>query len=78
MRPPFRFVGPEPSSNTIAVLEELLAKARAGEVLGMAFVAMYRAREYEVGYTGECVRSPTFTLGMLVELMRHIGGGINE
>lgn len=77
-RTPFRLVGRKPSHDTVTVLAELLAEAKAGRVLGMAFVAMYQAREYEVGYTGECARSPTFTSGMLLDLVHQISASTIE
>jgi len=78
MKAPFRLVGREPSRDTIAVLTELLAEAKAGRLLGVAFVAMHKAREYEIGYTGECARSPTFTQGMLLDLVHHISAASIE
>jgi hypothetical protein len=74
VRPPFRYVGAEPSADTIAVLTDLLAAAKAGELIGVAFAAMYRKREYVVGYTGECARNPTFTRGMVAALNDDLGG----
>lgn len=68
MRPPFRFVGTAPSDDTIEALKELLAAAKRGELIGVAFAAMFRRREYVVGYTGECARNPTFTRGMVADL----------
>lgn len=73
MRPPFRFVGAEPSGDTIAVLNELLKAAKAGDLIGVAFAAMYKRREYLVGYTGECARNPTFARGMVSDLHDDLG-----
>lgn len=75
MRPPFRFVGTAPSDDTIATLGELLAAAQRGELIGVAFAAMYRRREYAVGYTGECARNPTFTRGMVSDLHDDLAKG---
>ena len=64
----YRLVPLEISSDTVDALEELLQQARNGEIIGLAFVAMYRRREYIVHSTGEARRSPTFTRGMLLAL----------
>lgn len=64
-RPPFRYIGVEPSHETVELLAELLDQARAGELIGVAFVSVRRARSFSIGYTGECRRSPAFTLGTL-------------
>lgn len=65
-RPPtFRLVHDHISRETIQALEQLLDEARRGELIGIAFCAMYRQHRYIACTAGECRRSPTFTLGML-------------
>lgn len=49
-------------------LEDLLAEARAGRLIGFAYVAMRLERSYSVGAAGETRRSPTLTRGMLLLL----------
>jgi hypothetical protein len=73
MKPPFRFVGVQPSHDTINILDEMLKAARRGDVIGVAFAAMYKRREYVVGYTGECARNPTFARGMVIALLEDLG-----
>lgn len=53
------------STETIRALEDLLVQARAGEIIGIAFVVMCSGREYAVGIEGETRKAPTFTRGML-------------
>jgi len=57
-----RFPG---SNDTVRALEALLAEARAGRLIGVAYVAMYGHGEYAVGFDGETRKTPTFTRGML-------------
>lgn len=63
-----RLVLHSPSQDTIAALEDLLVEARAGRVVGLAYVAMHKVYEYTVDVTGECKSSPTLTRGMLSTL----------
>lgn len=74
MRAPFKFLGLNPSHDTIVVLKELLKSAQDGELIGIAFAAMYRRREYITGWTGECNRNPTFARGMVDDLHDDLGG----
>lgn len=64
-RPPFRLVERQASADTVAALESLLREARSGNLIGMAFIAMYAGREYEANTVGEARRNPTFTRGMI-------------
>lgn len=66
--PAYHLVAPVPSSDTVEVLEDLLAEARRGEVVGLLFAAMTRRRDYYVGAAGEAHRSPTFARGMVCAL----------
>jgi hypothetical protein len=70
---PFHLVQNGFSGDTVAALEALLKEARAGELIGIAFVAMYRRREYTASATGEARRNPTFTRGMLASLDDFLG-----
>lgn len=66
------------SQDTVLALEEMLADARAGRIVGLVIAAMYVEREYVVGATGEAFRSPTFARGMVAaiddQLSRMISG----
>lgn len=56
---------PAMSLATIAALEYLLLEARAGRVVGLAYVAMHRGYAYSVDIAGETWKVPTLTRGML-------------
>lgn len=64
----YRLVPDHISDDTVLALEQLLEHAKRGQLIGLAFVGMYRRREYIVNVTGEAKRSPTFTRGMLMAL----------
>ncbi|MBA2547316.1 MAG: hypothetical protein H0V16_02515 [Burkholderiaceae bacterium] len=65
---PFRLVRDPLSCDTIECLQRLLADAEHGQILGIAYAAMYKGREYVVGATGEARRSTTFARGMVDDL----------
>lgn len=56
------------SVDTVECLRELLTEARQGDLIGLAFCAMYRRRKYLVDTTGEAFRNPTFARGMTAAL----------
>jgi hypothetical protein len=67
------------SHDTVEALRELLEHAEAGEIVGIAFAAMYQRREFITNSAGECHRNPVFARGMVAalddELARRIRGG---
>lgn len=67
-RPPFQLVQRRRSVETTEALESLLAEAKHGKVIGIAYVVMYQQREYTASATGEARRNPTFTRGMIAAL----------
>lgn len=70
MRPPFvlHVTDNSVSADTVECLEALLEKAKRGEVIGVAYAAMYKRRRYVVHTCGEAHRNPTFSRGMLAAL----------
>lgn len=68
MKPPFRLVSDGLSHDTVVALEQLLNAARRGQIIGLAFAAMYTGREYIVNSAGEAYRNPTFARGMVAAL----------
>jgi hypothetical protein len=70
VRPPFRLevVNGNVSTDTIECIRALLARAEAGEVIGVAFAAMHKQRRYTVHTCGEAHRNPTFCRGMIAAL----------
>lgn len=73
MRPPFQLVQDTISRDTVECLEDLLAQARRGQVIGLAYVAMMKKREFIVNTAGEAYRNPTFTRGMVSALDDQLG-----
>lgn len=78
VKPPFRLVPDRVSRGTVRALEQLLADARRGELIGIGFVGMYRQREYVANVAGEAKRNPTFTRGMLRALDDELGRLVNN
>lgn len=65
MKPPFVLVNDQISHDTIEALTEMLEDAMRGELIGIAFAAMYKQRKFIVDTAGEAHRNPIFTRGML-------------
>ncbi len=61
---PFTLVESHTSADTVKCLEEMLARAEEGELIGLAFAAMFKFRGFTVNATGEAIRNPTFSRGM--------------
>ena len=59
---------PSVSHETVKMLEELLSLARAGNVVGLAFCAIFRGLDYQVEIVGETRRHLTLTRGMVCSL----------
>jgi hypothetical protein len=72
-RPPFHLVPDSLSHDTVEALKELLLHAKTGRLIGVAFVAMYKNREYIANTAGEASRNPTFTRGMVAALDDALG-----
>lgn len=68
VKPPFRLVPDQISKDTIECLEQLLDAAKRGQVIGMAYAAMLKRREYIVNTAGIAHDSPTFARGMVAAL----------
>lgn len=68
MTKPFTLISDSISTDTVKCLEQLLAEARRGEVVGLAFAAMLRRRAYIVNTAGEAHRNPSFARGMVAAL----------
>ena len=56
--------------DTVETLERLLAAARNGAVVGLAYATFNRGRKHTIGITGEAHSDPVRTLGAL-ERMRY-------
>lgn len=64
-KPRFKLIRFPGSSDTVQRLRALLAEAESGQLIGIAYIAMYSHRSYAVGVDGETRKAPTFTRGML-------------
>lgn len=58
------------SAETVSELETLLAEAKAGQLTGLAYVAMHRGADFSVNVRGRARFIPTHTLGALESLRR--------
>jgi len=78
MKPPFTLIQDSISHDSVEALQILLSEAKCGDLIGFAFTAMYRKRNYVVNAAGEAYRNPTFALGMAMVLidylMQHANG----
>jgi hypothetical protein len=63
-----RKVPPPVDTDTVECLERLLSEARAGKVVGLAFVALMPQRNFIVHTTGSVHQEPVYTRGVLREL----------
>jgi len=68
MTGPFRLVTRTISHDTVEALSTLLEQAKRGDLIGLAFAAMYNEGGYLVNAEGETYKSPTFTRGMIKAL----------
>jgi 20S proteasome alpha/beta subunit len=51
------------SAETVAALTHLLAEARAGHVIGVAYVAMHKASDFTIDYAGSIRQYPLVAIG---------------
>lgn len=56
------------SYDCVDALEALLAAAKEGRLIGLAFAAMYKRDRFIVDVVGEAERRPVFTRGMIAVL----------
>lgn len=67
-RPPYILVPDVVSNDTVEALEQLLAEARKGTLIGIAYCGVLKRRGYIVNSAGEAFRNPTFARGMVAAL----------
>lgn len=68
MKAPFVLLHLPESHETIDCLHAMLRQAEKGELIGLAYAAMFKRRGFTVNTAGEAHRSPTYTRGMLLSL----------
>lgn len=76
MKEPYVLLPDYVSHDTVDCLKQLLAQAKRGEIIGMAYCAMLKRRAYIVNTAGEAHRSPTFSRGMVAALDDQLAGRI--
>lgn len=76
MKDPYILLPDYVSHDTVDCLKQLLAQAKRGELIGMAYAAMLKRRAYIVNTAGEAHRSPTFARGMVAALDDQLAGRI--
>lgn len=69
MKEPFKLVHDTISHDTIEALKTLLSEAIAGNLIGIAFTAMYKQGNFKVNTAGESHKSTTFAIGTVVVLL---------
>jgi hypothetical protein len=60
-----KLVPPKPCQDTIDTLVALLADARAGNLVGLTYVALYTGRRFSADVIGSALEAPVFALGPL-------------
>lgn len=78
MKRPFVLLPDVVSTDTVECLQLLLRRAKAGEVIGLAFAAMLKQRAFIVNTTGEAHASPTFARGMVAALDDQLSESVRE
>lgn len=73
-----RILQPEVSRDTVRCLEGLLEAAKAGEVVGVAYAAIHRRRNFRVHICGEAYRAPVFARGCVAVLDDELGHRIRH
>lgn len=78
MKPPFRLVPDNLSTETTEALTQMLELARRGELIGLAFAGILKRRGYFVNTAGEAHRNPTFARGCVSALDDELGKRMRE
>jgi hypothetical protein len=65
---PYQLIPDRVSTDTVECLQLLLKRAKRGEIIGLAYCAMLKQREYIVNTAGVAHESPTFARGMVAAL----------
>jgi len=63
VKPPFRLAPSDFSLDTAEAAGQLHRQATAGHAIGIAMIVMYEGGFYSPVFTGECHRSPVWTVG---------------
>jgi hypothetical protein len=79
-RPPFKLItsSSHQSTDTQKCLHQLLKESESKELIGLAYVAMYKDREWDYRACGEANRNPAWSLSMLFAFMVKLANDINK
>ena len=64
MAPVLKLAQPSSSTETVETLLRLLSEARAGQVVGLAYVALHSGARYSGDVVGRARAFPLYTLGL--------------
>lgn len=78
MKRPYTLIPDTVSTDTVECLRVLLARAKRGEVVGLAYCAMLKQKAYIVNTAGIAHESPTFALGCVAVLSGSLSDRINN
>lgn len=66
-------VNPGDHEEVMRLLNDMLLRARKGEVNGVALVCSFKNQHYVTAVAGTCRTNPTFSRGMVMSLADEIG-----
>jgi hypothetical protein len=70
--PSLKVVPLRPDPELVNTLVRLAEQANRGELSGLAYVAMYKGREYQGNAVGRAKSFPAYALGLLAALEAHL------
>lgn len=73
MKLPFHLVPDDLSHDIVVATQQIAAQAMGGEAIGIAFIVMYRTREFIANAAGEYYRNPDAARGHLAQLHDALG-----
>ena len=77
MEQPLHIVEPAPDPDTVATLTSLLEQAKAGRMVGVAYVAMYRGGRFDGDVLGLAREDQIRTLGLISALQLKIANHLD-
>lgn len=66
------------AEQTLLLLDDLAREARAGHVLGMAYITIRPRLDYDMGFAGACRHYPEMALGISYRLQARLRRYIEE
>lgn len=75
---PYSLVPDNVSHDTVTALEQLLEKAKSGEVIGILFGVLMKRRRYAVNIAGEARRDTALSRGICAALDDELSALVHE